>query len=113
MARQIAKALEATLTPDEEDRLAAMPTASLEAYDHYLRGRRFWKQRSVAAFDSAIQYYNRAVVLDPDFARAYAENGMRIEEFDAFGATVRTLRTYVTCPMRPSFISRCRRSNFG
>jgi TolB-like protein/Flp pilus assembly protein TadD len=72
VARRIAGALEATLTPDEEDRLAALPTANLEAYDHYLRGRHFWSRRSLAAFDSAIQYYNRAVLLDPDYARAYA-----------------------------------------
>jgi tetratricopeptide (TPR) repeat protein len=72
VARNIAGALEATLTPDEEHRLAAMPTANLEAYDYYLRGRHFWNQRSVAAFDSAIQYFNRAVLLDPDYARAYA-----------------------------------------
>ncbi|UCC74066.1 MAG: tetratricopeptide repeat protein [Gemmatimonadota bacterium] len=72
VARRIAEALEATLTPDEEDRLAAMPTASLEAYDYYLRGRHFWNQRSLAAFDSAVQYYSRAVLLDPDYARAYA-----------------------------------------
>ncbi|UCC83219.1 MAG: hypothetical protein JSW46_20080 [Gemmatimonadota bacterium] len=72
VARRIAGELQATLTPDEEGRLAAMPTANLEAYDHYLRGRYFWGLRSLAALDSAIEYYNRAVLLDPDFARAYA-----------------------------------------
>jgi TolB-like protein/Tfp pilus assembly protein PilF len=72
VAWRIAEALEATLTPDEEDRLAAMPTANLEAYDYYLRGRHFWTQRSLAAFDSAIDYYNRAILLDPNYARAYA-----------------------------------------
>ncbi len=30
-----------------------------------------------------------------DFRRAYNENGMRIEEFDGFGATVRTLRQFI------------------
>ena len=72
VARRIAEELEATLTPYEEERLAAMPTANPEAYDHYLRGRHFWQQRSLAAFDSAIDYYNRAILLDPEYARAYA-----------------------------------------
>jgi TolB-like protein len=72
VARRIAEELEATLTPEEEDRLAAMPTANPEAYDHYLRGRHFWHQRSLAAFDSAISYFNQAIFLDPDYARAYA-----------------------------------------
>jgi transaldolase len=30
----------------------------------------------------------------PDFRRAYDENGMTVEEFDTFGATVRTLRQF-------------------
>jgi len=30
-----------------------------------------------------------------DFRRAYNENGMRIDEFDGFGATVRTLRQFI------------------
>jgi transaldolase len=30
-----------------------------------------------------------------DFDRAYLENGMRIDEFDAFGATARTMRSFI------------------
>lgn len=32
----------------------------------------------------------------PDFCRAYEENGLKIEEFDTYGATVRTLRAFVS-----------------
>jgi transaldolase len=32
----------------------------------------------------------------PDFRRAYDEDGMQVEEFDGFGATVRTLRTFIS-----------------
>ena len=31
----------------------------------------------------------------PDFRRAYEPDGMRIEEFDGFGATARTLRSFI------------------
>ncbi|HVV72161.1 MAG TPA: transaldolase family protein [Verrucomicrobiae bacterium] len=31
----------------------------------------------------------------PDFRRAYDEKGLTLEEFDRFGATVRTLRTFI------------------
>jgi TolB-like protein/Flp pilus assembly protein TadD len=72
VAQQIAVALRTTLTPAERGRIEERPTENLEAYDDYLRGRHYWTQRSVAAFDSAIKYYNRAVLLDPDYARAYA-----------------------------------------
>jgi TolB-like protein len=72
VAQQIAGALRTRLTPAERRRIEARPTENLEAYDNYLRGRHFWTQRSSAAFDSAIRYYNRAVLLDPEYARAYA-----------------------------------------
>ncbi len=32
----------------------------------------------------------------PDFRRAYNENGMTADEFDTFGATVRTLRSFIS-----------------
>jgi transaldolase len=32
----------------------------------------------------------------PDFGRAYEPDGLRVEEFDTFGATVRTLRTFIS-----------------
>jgi len=72
VAQQITAALRATLTRAEASRINERPTDNLEAYDNYLRGRRFWNQRSLAAFDSAISYFNQAIFLDPDFARAYA-----------------------------------------
>ena len=31
----------------------------------------------------------------PDFRRAYDEDGMRVQEFDEYGATVRTLRSFI------------------
>jgi transaldolase len=38
---------------------------------------------------------NELVKRFPDFRRAYEENGMSIDEFDEFGATVRTLRQFI------------------
>ncbi len=32
----------------------------------------------------------------PDFRRAYEEDGMTVDEFDSYGATVRTLRGFIT-----------------
>ena len=31
----------------------------------------------------------------PDFRKAYDEDGMTVEEFDTYGATVRTLRGFI------------------
>ena len=54
IAQEVVHAIGAVLTPEEEARIAAMPTESPEAYDFYLHGRDFWNRRTLAAFDSAI-----------------------------------------------------------
>jgi transaldolase len=33
--------------------------------------------------------------LFPDFRRAYEPNGLTVDEFDGYGATVRTLRAFI------------------
>ena len=40
-------------------------------------------------------YVEQLVGEIPDFRRAYEPDGMTIEEFDSFGATVRTLRSFI------------------
>lgn len=47
-------------------------TDSSEAYDLYLRGRHFWHQRGGDAVNQAIEHFHEAIVVDPDFARAWA-----------------------------------------
>jgi transaldolase len=32
----------------------------------------------------------------PDFRKAYDEDGMTVEEFDSYGASVRTLRSFIS-----------------
>jgi serine/threonine protein kinase/Flp pilus assembly protein TadD len=65
----IAKALEITLSPQEEKVIARKPTANPQAYDFYLRGRNYLRQRQ---FEYALAMYQEATKLDPDFALAYA-----------------------------------------
>ena len=47
-------------------------TDNLEAYEHYLRGRHYWHQRSPGTLRLAIQAFERAIALDPEYALAYA-----------------------------------------
>jgi serine/threonine-protein kinase len=47
-------------------------TADLEAYDLYLKGRFFWAKRGEIGLRRAIDFFNRAIARDPDFARAHA-----------------------------------------
>jgi len=65
----IAKALEITLSPQEERVIAKKPTGNSRAYDFYLRGRNYLRQRQ---FEYALAMYQEAVKLDPNFALAYA-----------------------------------------
>lgn len=75
IATHVAEALEATLSPDEEARIAASPTADLEAYDIYLRGRELYNEYNVEANEAAIELFGQAIALDPDFALAWAGLG--------------------------------------
>jgi serine/threonine protein kinase/Flp pilus assembly protein TadD len=74
LAAEIAGALRATLSPQEKARLARKPTASPEAYEFYLRGREMQLQteRSRENYLSAIDFYKRAIALDPKFVLARA-----------------------------------------
>jgi TolB-like protein/Tfp pilus assembly protein PilF len=74
IAKRIAESLQAKLTGREEQALAAKPTNNLEAYDAYLRGLAF-EARSNYSSDAllkAVDSYQRAVQLDPNFALAWA-----------------------------------------
>ena len=45
---------------------------SAAAYDEYLRGRFFWERRTEKSAYEAIQHFNRATELEPDYSAAYA-----------------------------------------
>ncbi|MBK9062034.1 MAG: protein kinase [Acidobacteria bacterium] len=72
IARKIAEALRVTLTPQEEEALAAKPTENLQAYDLYLRGKSYARRLTRRDFEFALQMFENAVALDPDFALAHA-----------------------------------------
>jgi non-specific serine/threonine protein kinase len=72
IARKIAEALRIKLTPQDREALAAKPTENLQAYDHYLRGRGYARRLTRQDLEFALQMFNDAVALDPEFALAHA-----------------------------------------
>ena len=72
IATKIADTLQAKLTGHEQRAIAAHPTEDPEAYRLYLQGRHLWGQRTDTGLLKAIDYFNRALSLDPNYARAYA-----------------------------------------
>ncbi|UCC84255.1 MAG: tetratricopeptide repeat protein [Gemmatimonadota bacterium] len=75
IASAIVGALGITLHDGAAANLVLSSTADVAAYDDYLRGQYFAGQHTLAALDSAISFYNRALLLDPDFAAVYAALG--------------------------------------
>jgi non-specific serine/threonine protein kinase len=72
MARKIAEALRVTLSPEELEALAVKPTENLQAYDLYLRGKRYARRQTRQDLEFALQMFQNAVAIDPAFALAYA-----------------------------------------
>jgi serine/threonine protein kinase len=72
MARRIAEALRVTLSPEELEALAVKPTESLQAYDLYLRGKRYARRQTRQDLEFALQMFENAVAIDSSFALAYA-----------------------------------------
>jgi len=69
IARSIAQALRITLTPQEEKIIARKPTENPLAYDFFLRGRSYARRENM---DYALQMYEQAIQLDPNFALVHA-----------------------------------------
>src|SRR5437588_6291501 len=74
VARAIAEQLQAKLTGQEEQVIAAKPTDNVEAYDAYLRGLAYAVKAGSTPANSlgAQKYLKEAVRLDPKFAVAWA-----------------------------------------
>jgi len=69
-SEQLAHALTLTITrPDPKIRKPH--TQNPEAYEMYTLGLYFWNKRTEEGLTKAIEYFNRAIEKDPDFALAY------------------------------------------
>jgi serine/threonine-protein kinase len=80
ITQRIVDGLKIELSPAETARLAQRPTENVEAYEEYLRGRdnfgRFiFRTLDLKDSNAAIENFNHAVELDPNFAQAYSGLG--------------------------------------
>ncbi len=72
IASSIVSALRLVLTEDEKRAIEQVPTANVEAYEFYLRGRQFFHQHRRRTLEFAIQMFDQAIELDPGYALAHA-----------------------------------------
>src|ERR1700731_4670084 len=72
VTRAIAGQIRASLNPQEQLTLAKSRAVDPDAYEAYLKGRFFWNKRTGEGLRTAIDYFRRAITIDPSYAEAYA-----------------------------------------
>ncbi len=87
VAQQVVAALEVELAAGEQRAIAEAPTASRDAYALYTLGRFYWKKRTAEGLRQAASYFNQAIALDSNFARAHAGLADSYVLFSQFGVT--------------------------
>jgi adenylate cyclase len=72
IAENIVRALRIVLGEDEKNAIEKAPTENVQAYEYYLRGRRFFHQMRRTTLQYARGMFDRAIEIDSNFARAHA-----------------------------------------
>ena len=71
ISREITDRLRLKLTGEEQGQIAHRGTGNAEAYQLYLRGRHHWNKRTQDGINKALDYFQQATLLDPNYALAY------------------------------------------
>jgi len=72
VAKKIADAIAAVVTPAEMEQIEKRPTKNLLAYDYYLQALDPYYSRTQEGLEKAISLFDKAIAQDPEFALAYA-----------------------------------------
>jgi eukaryotic-like serine/threonine-protein kinase len=72
IAKQIADRLRLQLTNEQQTRLTKRYTESPEAYQLYLKGRFHWNKRTEEGLKRGIQFFQKSIEQDPEYALGYA-----------------------------------------
>jgi serine/threonine protein kinase/Tfp pilus assembly protein PilF len=71
ISRAIVDALKIKLMGRQEN-VTRHYTENSEAYQYYLKGRYYWNKRTKEGLNNAIEFFEKAIETDPDYALAYA-----------------------------------------
>ena len=72
ISQAIVKALRVILTEGEKKQIEKARAVNVQAYDYYLRGRQYFHQLRRKSLEYAKQMFQKAIDIDPDYARAHA-----------------------------------------
>jgi TolB-like protein/class 3 adenylate cyclase len=85
VAEKIAQALKVYISPSERERIQKNATDKLDAYNLYLQGRYLWNRRTEDGYKQAINYFEHALIADPDYALAHAGLADAYSKIAAYG----------------------------
>jgi eukaryotic-like serine/threonine-protein kinase len=87
LSRSIAATLRGRLSRTDSGPLVVPPTASVEAYTLYLKGRFFWNKRTLDGYRRGIEYFEQALGRDRNFPLPYTgiADCWNMLGFDYFG----------------------------
>jgi TolB-like protein/Tfp pilus assembly protein PilF/tRNA A-37 threonylcarbamoyl transferase component Bud32 len=85
ISQEISDKLRLRLTSVEKARLTKGPTTDAEVYALYLKGRYYWNKRTEGDLRNAVEYFNRAIEKDPNYALAYAGLAECYVSLESFG----------------------------
>jgi adenylate cyclase len=72
IAWRITRALAVRLTREEKEQMEQKCTTNVEAWEYFMRGAELYRQYTKEANAQARELFEKAISLDPQFARAYA-----------------------------------------
>jgi serine/threonine protein kinase/Flp pilus assembly protein TadD len=72
ISQAIVKALRVILSEGEKKQIEKARAVDVKAYDYYLRGRQYFHHFRRKSLEFARQMFNKAIEIEPDYARAYA-----------------------------------------
>jgi tetratricopeptide (TPR) repeat protein len=72
ISSEIVEALQAKLSPAEQQRISAVPTENMDALEAYFSGKTMVETRSAESLLEAIEEFRKATDFDPEFSRAWA-----------------------------------------
>jgi TolB-like protein/Tfp pilus assembly protein PilF len=85
VTKTISEEINIVLSPQEESMLAETRIVDPEAYDAYLMGKYFWEKLDAESAQKSLEYFQKAIDIDPQWADPYAGLANAWSLFGLFG----------------------------